>query len=135
MTAIDSLKKAVELPRHLVLEVLHRAQIASPEACQGLLVRNAAGELALLDIPADAVVSAVATGLAVRAQEPLAFYHSSPATDRPSLEQASHWLDLAPLYLSVALGVRGVLQLRGWRREAGELQEVELELDGGAGLR
>lgn len=135
MMAGKSPARATGLPRQVVLEVLHRAQGAAPAVCQGLLVRNAAGELALLDIPDEATVSAVASGLAAQQQEPLAFFRSTPATETPSLERTSPWLDLAPLYLSVALGVRGVLQLRGWRREAGQLREVELELDEESGPR
>lgn len=117
------------LPRKLVQEILHQAQIAPAGITQGLVVQGTDGKLELAEVPPDANINGVMVGLAVHEWTPVAVYRSSMVTaEESSVEELARWRGLAPLLLNVSLGIKGVLQLRAWRWTAGGPQAVELSL-------
>jgi hypothetical protein len=117
------------LPRQLVQEIFHQAQVAPGGGTLGLMVRREDGKLELAGIPLDADINGLMVGLAVHKWTPVAVYRSSmTATEESPAEQLAAWRGLAPLLLSVSLGTTGVLQLRGWGSQEGELQAVDVSL-------
>jgi proteasome lid subunit RPN8/RPN11 len=132
----------VEIPRHIVNELLHAAQDAPEREVCGLiggrngrpssfyLVDNVAGLPAcqfLLD--AGGQVDAMRT-MRERGESLFAIFHSHPnAPAFPSVKD----LELADyteaLYLIVSLNTKGVLEMRGFRMdELSRLREVEMVL-------
>ncbi len=56
-----------------------------------------------------------------------AFYRTA-AQIEPHAQDIDRWSGLTSLFLSVSVGTKGVLQLRGWRMDAGTPVAVELAL-------
>ncbi len=99
------------LPRTLVLELLHRAQVAP--GAELTVLRRRDGGLTLR--PAEGATA-------------YACYRATAAGSAPTLEEAARYRAVAPLLLQAALGTRGVLQLRAWRLEADAAQPLDVEL-------
>ncbi len=92
-------------------------------------MRGGDSGLELLPVSASATPKAVAASLAADRRQAEAFYRSSmESAGAAHGDEAAGWLAVAPLYLSVSLGTRGVLELRAWRRDHGHLQEIEVDL-------
>lgn len=108
---------AIALPRAMVLKLLHLAQRG---ASTGLITRLPDGELRIRPIqPGE--------GFTADGETPFAFYRSSAQT-RPEAEDIHAWQSVTPFFLSVSVGTKGVLQLRGWRAAEGKTDPVELSL-------
>ena len=104
---------SLSLPRTLVVELLHRAQTASGTA-EGVVQRDGEGRLVL--------GSASASGGA------FACYRSASADTAPTLAEMQRYRRISALLLQVALGTRGVLQLRAWDVRGDTPQPLDLEL-------
>lgn len=109
---------AITLPRAMVLKLLHLAQQG---ASAGLITRLSDGELKIRPLQAGSARSD-ADG-----ETPFAFYRTSAQT-RPEAEDMQAWQSVTPLFLSVSVGTKGVLQLRGWLAAEGRADPVELSL-------
>lgn len=108
---------AISLPRSLVLRLLHLAQLG---ANSGFITRLPDGALRIRPIQPGG--SFTADG-----ETPFAFYRSSAQT-QPEATDMEAWQSVTPLFLSVSVGIKGVLQLRGWRVTGGKADPVELSL-------
>ncbi|MFI4968132.1 MAG: hypothetical protein ACHQAU_05335 [Gammaproteobacteria bacterium] len=109
---------AISLPRSMVLRLLHLAQQG---AGTGLITRLADGELKIHPLrPGSAPPDPDGETL-------FAFYRTSAQT-QPETQDIEAWQSVTPLFLSVSVGIKGVLQLRGWRAAEGKADQVELSL-------
>ena len=80
------------LPRQLVQEILHQAQIAPAGITQGLVVRGADNKLGLAQFPSGATITGAMAGLAAHESTPVAVYRSSmAATEEGSAEELTAW--------------------------------------------
>ena len=109
---------AISLPRVLVLRLLHLAQRGTSA---GFITRLPDGELKIRPLHAGSD-RPDADG-----ETPFAFYRTSAQT-RPETKDIEAWQSVTPLFLSVSVGTKGVLQLRGWRADEGKTDPVELSL-------
>lgn len=109
---------SLNLPRTLVVELLHRAQV-EPDA-EMTVLRRADGSLTLRPT---AGASAYAS------------YRASATGAAPTPAEVERYRAVAPLLLQAALGTRGVLQLRAWQLDAGVARPLDVELteDQGSG--
>lgn len=99
---------AVAVPRPLVLKLLHLAQQGRGS---GFITRQSDGSFEI--------------GAADAA--PFAFYRiASQATPEPA--DIERCRGLTPLLLSVAVGTKGVLELRAWRIAGQTTEPIELDL-------
>ena len=103
---------SVTLPRHLVLKLLHLAQV-KPGA--GLIVRTHDGGLTLADLTDDT------------ATDVYAFYRTAPRA-APTPDDVARWRGRTRLFLGVSVGTKGVLELRGWHAGAAALEPAEVSL-------
>ena len=104
---------SLALPRTLVVELLHRAQTASG-AVEGVVLRDTEGKLLL--------------GPSAAGGTAFACYRSTPAEAAPTSADMERCRRIAPVLLQVALGTRGVLQLRAWDLTGDTPRPLELEL-------
>ena len=106
------------LPRTLVVELLHHAQVEP--GTEMTVLRRRDGSLTLR--PAEGV-SAYAS------------YRATATGAAPTPAEVERYRTIAPLLLQAALGTRGVLQLRAWQLEAGAARPLDVELaeDQGSG--
>lgn len=109
----------IQLPRGMVLKLLHLAQHG---ASSGLIIRLQDGGLGIRSIQAGN-----GAGFSEAGGMPFAFYRTS-AQSRPEVEDMETWQSVTPLFLSVSVGIKGVLQLRGWLVAGGRTDPVELSL-------
>jgi hypothetical protein len=105
------------LPRSLVLRLLHLAQLG---ANSGFITRLPDGALRIRPIQPGG-------GFTADGETPFAFYRSSAQT-QPEAADMETWQSVTPLFLSVSVGIKGVLQLRGWWATGGKADPVELSL-------
>lgn len=92
-------------------------------------MRGGDDRLELLPISTVATPKALAVSLAADQRQAMAFYRSSmESAGAAHGDEAADWLAVVPLYLSVSLGTRGVLELRAWRRDHDHLKEIEVDL-------
>ena len=110
---------AITLPRAMVLKLLHLAQRG---ASSGLIVSLPDGGLGIRPTQAGDSPGSIEGN-----EAPFAFYRSS-AQIRPEAEDIEAWQSVTPLFMSVSVGTKGVLQLRGWRAAGGNIDPVELSL-------
>lgn len=96
---------------------------------QALLVRQGDGSLGLRLLGTRAEPGELQRDFAARGEEPYAFCSSplSP-TGEPSAADLDRWRGKLSLFLTVALGTKGVLQLRGWRSEGAHPRALDLKL-------
>ncbi len=133
-----TVKQTVRLPRPLVNDLLHQAQLSPSREICGLVGRRDdvcqcypletedTDASVLFALNASEQLSALKT-LKAQAQELFAIYHSHP--DAPALpavtdEDVADFPDA--LYLLISLNTKGVLEMRGFDRRSGTLQEVYL---------
>lgn len=110
---------AVMLPRGMVLRLLHQAQLGDGA---GLILQRQGGGFGIRAMPATAMEPELREGETV-----FAFYRTAAQTE-PQPHDLSRWSDFTSLFLSVSVGTKGVLQLRGWRTDAGNPVPVDLSL-------
>lgn len=128
----------VRLPRTLVNELLHQAQLSPNQQISGLIGRH--GKRCMC-YPVDSVKTdasvlfalsaserlAVLKEMQERNQELFAIYQSHP--DAPALPSVIDE-DMADypqvLYLIISLNTRGVLEMRGFRKREQDIEEVNL---------
>lgn len=115
---------ATTLPRGLVLKLLHKAQLGDGA---GFIVLRPDGGFRILDITADADTVELRRTLGARGETAFAFYRSAAQTG-PDTEDLRQWGGLTSLFLSVSVGTKGVLQLRGWQVRGGKPDPLELSL-------
>lgn len=99
------------LPRSLVVELLHRAQV-QPEV-ELTVLRRGDGSFTLR--PAEGAAA-------------FASYRATASGNPPAPDEVERYRRIAPLLLQAALGVRGVLQLRAWRLDADAARPLDVEL-------
>jgi len=133
-----TLKQTVRLPRTLVNDLLHQAQLSPMREICGLIGRREDScecyPLETQDTDASALFAlnaseklAALKSLKARQQQLFAIYHSHPhAPALPAItdEDVVDFRDA--LYLLISLNTKGVLEMRGFDRESGKLQEVDL---------
>lgn len=96
---------------------------------QVLLVRHGDGNLGLRLLGTQVAPGELQSGLAARGEKPYAFCSSPPSsTGEPFAADLDRWRGTLPLFLTVTLGTKGVLQLQGWRSEGAHLRALELKL-------
>ena len=132
--------QSVTLPRTLVNEMLHHAQLSPASEVCGLIgartgvpsrcypVANIAGEPGhLFQMDPRGQIDAM-RAMRERGESLFAIYHShpysQPAPSETDLIEAGY---PEALYLIVSLDTKGVLEMRGWRL-APRLEEVGLEI-------
>ena len=133
-----TVKQTVRLSRTLVNELLHQAQLSPMREICGIIGRfddqyqcypletQDTDASVLFALNASEQLAAMKT-LKTKQQELFAVYHSHPNT--PALptvtdEDVADFPDA--LYLLISLNTKGVLEMRGFDRHAGTLEEVDL---------
>lgn len=111
--------RTVTLPRGMVLKLLHQAQLSDGA---GLILQRQGGGFGIHAMTAMDREPELGEGETV-----FAFYRMAVQTE-PQARDLSRWSGFTSLFLSVSAGTKGVLQLRGWRMDAGALNPVELSL-------
>ena len=135
-------QKPVFLPRHIVNQLLHQAQIhADYEVC-GLIgakdgvpvniypVKNIAEDPKNhFRMDPEGQIAAMKT-IRERGEELFAIYHSHPkAPAQPSEEDVSLAAYPEALYLIISLNTKGVLEMRGFLLSENSLQEIPLGME------
>ncbi|HEV2111286.1 MAG TPA: hypothetical protein VGT99_08025 [Gammaproteobacteria bacterium] len=115
---------AVTLPRAAVLKLLHQAQLGDGA---GFIVRQPDGALGIRPIAAAQPRAELERELKASGEAAFAFYRTAAQTG-PDARDVQRWNGFAPLFLSVSVGIKGVLQLRGWQASGGRTDPVELSL-------
>ena len=115
---------AVTLPRSAVLKLLHLAQLGNSA---GFITRLPDGSLKINAIQPQTGVEELRREFTVQGEMPFAFYRTAAQTG-PDEGDIERWRGLTPLFLSVSVGTKGVLQLRGWQTVEKETRPVELSL-------
>ena len=133
-----TVKQTVRLPRTLVNDLLHQAQLSPMREICGLVGRmndhcvcypletQDTDASVLFALNASEQLAALKT-LKTQHQELFAIYHSHPnAPALPAItdEDVADFPDA--LYLLISLNTKGVLEMRGFDRQAGKLEEVDL---------
>lgn len=130
------------LPRPLVNQLLHHAQLEPEQEVCGLIGRRgdamrfyavanvAAAPQRLFEMdPAQQIT--VLRLMRERGEDLFAIYHSHPHSppipSRLDIEQAAY---PDALYILASLQTRGVLELRGYRMREGGVDEITLEISG-----
>jgi len=125
----DEAAQSLALPRPLVQQLLHQAQVAREGTMHALVVRHGDGSLGLRPLGVQADPDELQKGFTARGEEPYAFCSSPPSSSgEPSAADLRRWRGTLPLFLTVTLGTKGVLQLRGWRSDGARLRALELKL-------
>lgn len=133
-----TLKQTVRLPRTLVNDLLHQAQLSPMREICGLVGRRDDNcecyPLETQDTDASVLFAlnaceqlAALETLKSRQQQLFAIYHSHPhAPALPAItdEDVVDFPDA--LYLLISLNTKGVLEMRGFDRQSGKLEEVDL---------
>jgi proteasome lid subunit RPN8/RPN11 len=132
---------AFRLPRTLVNELLHHAQVSPDNEVCGLIAKQQGRATRIYPIPNAARDTAHRFELDPHSQieamrkmrdsgeELFAIYHSHPdSTALPSTNDLQETGYPDALYLIIALGTKGVLEMRGYHVEDGRAREVELEI-------
>lgn len=115
---------SIALPRDAVLKLLHQAQLGDGA---GLIVRRQDGTLGIRPIAATRPRVELERELKANRETAFAFYRTASQTG-PDAQDIQGWNGLASLFLSVSVGIKGVLQLRGWQARSGKTDPVELSL-------
>lgn len=115
---------AVTLPRSTVLKLLHLAQLGNGS---GFIVRLRDGGLGIRAIQSGTARMELEQELKTRGETPFAFYRTALQTG-PETADIKQWSAIAPMFLSVSVGTKGVLQLRGWQARDGATYPLELSL-------
>ena len=109
-------KTTIRLPRTLVNELLHEAQLSPQQEISGLIGRH--GQRCMC-YPVDSVKTDASVLFALSASEQLA-----------ALKEMKERKDVADypqaLYLIISLNTRGVLEMRGFQKHGQNIEEVNL---------
>ncbi len=108
----------VTLPRTAVLKLLHLAQAGDGA---GFITREPDGDLSIRPIRTEMDTRAG------RDEAVFAFYRTATQA-APSEEDIERWSGVTQLFLSVSVGIKGVLQLRGWLVSGTTPSAIELSL-------
>lgn len=106
------MSEPLTLPRPLAIRLLHAAQLAQPEPVQGWVLSDGSGQPARFILGAERPPARVWARLW---SEPAA-----PAVPRPAQ------LAEGERVLVISLDTRGVLELRAWTLQQGQLRELVL---------
>ncbi|MDH5358709.1 MAG: M67 family metallopeptidase [Gammaproteobacteria bacterium] len=130
----------VHLPRTLVNQLLHLAQLSPEQEICGLIGRrdghcecypidNAATDASVLfALNASEQIAAIKS-MHEQGQELFAIYHSHPsAAAVPSLKDIEEADYLDALYLIISLNTKGVLEMRAFYLRDQKVEEIELSL-------
>lgn len=133
--------KTLILPRPLVNQLLTQSQQDAEHEICGLISRRADGTLACYPVENDATPSTARFNMAPDAQiavmrqmreqneQLLAIYHSHPhAPAYPSAEDLRHDEYPDAVRLIISLNTKGVLELRGYDIQNGQVEELEITL-------
>lgn len=131
----------MHLPRTLVNQLLHQAQVSPQTEICGLIGATAEGGVSvypvanvaeepdrLFRMEPSAQIAAMRR-MREHGESLFAIYHSHPHA--PALPSARDLAEAAypeALYLVISLDTKGVLEMRGFRLEEGRSREVELEV-------
>ncbi|MGH8307231.1 MAG: hypothetical protein ACRER0_03080 [Gammaproteobacteria bacterium] len=120
--------ESLRLPRPLVNQMLHIAQQAASFS-QGFVLHHGTDRFLCAPLPANADLIQVAGQLQRRGERLFAFYRSSnrplPPPDATEIQTI---IESVPLYLAVALDIKGVLQLRAWRIAGSQASELDVAI-------
>lgn len=108
------MNEPITIPRRVVIELLHQAQIAAPEAMAGV-VGAAYGEPKAFAADSNALAD---QGLAHWAN--VFSFPSAPAI--PEVDQLTE----AVLTLVISLNTKGVLEMRAWRKHGQQVDEINI---------
>jgi hypothetical protein len=114
----------ITLPRTTVLKLLHLAQQG---AGSGFITRLPDGALHIRAIKTGDAAAKLGRQFAEGGETPFAFYRASSQV-QPEAKDMETWQSVTRLFLSVSVGTKGVLQLRGWEAHEGKPDPVELSL-------
>lgn len=114
----------VTLPRETVLRLLHQAQLGD---AAGLLVQQPGGTFRMRGVDSTARVDELTQELRSHHEIPFAFYRTTIQAG-PEMQDLERWSSLTGLFLSVSVGIKGVLQLQAWRSDGRAAAPVELVL-------
>lgn len=133
--------KTLMLPRPLVNQLLTQSQQDAEHEICGLIARRADGTLVCYPVENDANPSTTRFNMAPEAQlaamrqmheqneQLLAIYHSHPhAPAYPSVEDLRQHEYPGALRLIISLNTKGVLELRGYDIQNGQIEELEISL-------
>ncbi|MCX4187638.1 M67 family metallopeptidase [Methylophaga sp. OBS4] len=130
--------KTVQIPRTLVNQLLHQAQLSPAQEVCGLVgrdqddcvcypIENVATDASVLFALNASEQLAAFKKMKEKGQELFAIYHSHPSSPPiPSeidIEEANY---SEALYLIISLNTKGVLEMRGFYLRDGTNEEVEL---------
>lgn len=131
-------RKTVQIPRTLVNQLLHQAQLSPSQEVCGLVgqlgvqcecypIENVATDASVLFALNASEQLAAFKAMDEKGQSLFAIYHSHPSSPPvPSeidIEEANY---SDALYLIISLNTKGVLEMRGFYLQAGKPEEVDL---------
>lgn len=132
---------AIILPRTLVQDLFHQAQLSpkteicglvgavngEPQACYP--VANVSGDPQhLFDLDEQGQIDAM-RNMRERGQQLFAIYHSHPtAPPIPSARDHERIAYPEAYYLIISLNIKGVLELRAWKPEQDGMREIPLKI-------
>lgn len=131
-------KQTVQIPRTLVNQLLHQAQLSPAQEICGLIgrrgeqsecypIENVATDASVLFALNASEQLAAFKSMKQKGQTLFAIYHSHPSSPPvPSdidIEEANY---SDALYLIISLNTKGVLEMRGFYLNSGETEEVDL---------
>jgi len=131
MKTVSTAVTRLNLPRPLINRLLHAAQ-SLPDAVHWGLIgadRNSPAHCYPIKQLDSTQFALAREKLDKRGETLFAIYRSDPADmpmPMPDIQEIKSPGIEAPYLLSVSLGTKGVLQLRGWRIEGGQLSALDV---------
>lgn len=134
-------EKTLLLPRHLVQDLFHQAQLAPEREVCGLIsqasdgslrcypVANVAGDPThSFDMDAQGQINALRE-IRERSESLFAIYHSHPdAPPEPSERDRTEVSFPQAYYLIISLNTKGVLEMRAWQNRDDQFSELPLKI-------
>lgn len=131
-------KQTIQIPRTLVNQLLHQAQLSPSQEVCGLVaqkdhqcecypIENVATDASVLFALNASEQLAAFKSMKQKGQSLFAIYHSHPSSppipSQLDIEEANY---SDALYLIISLNTKGVLEMRGFYLKSGNTEEVEL---------
>lgn len=131
-------QKTVQIPRTLVNQLLHQAQLSPAKEVCGLVgrkddncicypIENVATDASVLFALNASEQLAAFKDMKEKGEDLFAIYHSHPNSpaipSRIDIDEANY---MDALYLIISLNTKGVLEMRGFYLNDGQTEEVEL---------